>query len=154
MRRRFSTPQSRRRHITAADVGRYLKHLAALNRDPLTGNVAMSDALTEIAKVLIAAKSEPAQKVLEKFTDQSKFEFEEELDFQALPLENVREILARPDLTKLDLAIIGTERFGIAKSRMDRVPRDEIIKMIASAMQHEESLTIISEEAQRHSRTS
>jgi hypothetical protein len=52
------------------------------------------------------------------------------------------------------LATIGTERFGIAKSRMDRVPRDEIIKMIVSAMQHEESLNIISEEAQRHTRTS
>lgn len=154
MRSKFSTSKARRKHITSADVGRYLKHLAALHRDPLTGNVAMSDALNEIAAILIAAKAEPAAKVLTNFTEQSKFEFEEEFDFQTLPLEKVREILARPDLTKSDLATIGTERFGIAKSRMDRVPRDEIIKMISSAMQHEESLTIISEEAQRHTRTS
>lgn len=154
MRSKFSTSKSRRRHITAADVGRYIKHLAALNRDPLTGNVAMSDALGEIGAILIAARAAPAATVLEKFTEQSKFDFEEEFDFQALPLEKVREILARADLTKSDLATIGTERFGIAKSRMDRVSRDEIIKMIASAMQHEESLNIISEEAQRHTRTS
>jgi len=154
MRSKFSTSKARRKHITSADVGRYLKHLAALNRDPLTGNVAMSDALNEIAVILIAAKAEPAAKVLANFTEQSRFQFEEEFDFQTLPLEKVREVLARQDLTKSDLATIGTERFGIAKSRMDRVARDEIIKMISSAMQHEESLTIISEEAQRHTRTS
>ena len=154
MKSKFSTSKSKRRHITAADVGRYLKHLAALNRDPLTGNVAMSDALNEIAALLIAARASPAATVLENFTEQSKFEFEEEFDFQSLPLEKVREILARSDLTKSELATIGTERFGIAKSRMDRVARDEIIMMISSAMQHEESLNIISEEAQRHTRTS
>lgn len=149
-----SNSKSRRKHITAADVGRYLKQLAALNRDPLTGNVAMSDALKEIAAILMAAKAAPATKVLEAFTEQSKFDFEEEIDFQTLSLGKVREIINRSDLTKADLATIGTERFGIAKSRMDRVSRDEIIKMIGAAMQHEESLNIISEEAQRHSRTS
>lgn len=154
MKSKFSTSKSRRRHITAADVGRYLKHLAAINRDPLTGNVAMSDALNEIAAILIAAKAAPATKTLENFTEQRKFDFEEEFDCQTLPLEKVREIIERPDLTKSDLATIGTERFGIAKSRMDRVPREEIVKMIASAMQHEESLNIISEEAKRHTRTS
>jgi hypothetical protein len=154
MKSKFSVSKARRKHITSADVGRYLKNLAALNRDPLTGNVAMSDALQEIAAILIAAKATSATKTLGDFTAQSKFDFEEEFDFQSLPLDKVREILARPDLTKSDLATVGTERFGIAKSRMDRVPRDEIIKMIASAMQHEESLAIISEEAQRHTRTS
>lgn len=154
MRSKFSASKSRRKHITAADVGRYLKHLAALHRDPLTGNVGMSDALSEIAAILIAAKAAPAAKVIENFIEQSRFDFEEEFDFQTLPLEKVRELLSRPDLTKSDLATIGAERFGIAKSRMDRVPREEIIKTIASAMQHEESLSIISKEAQRHTRTS
>ena len=154
MRSKFSSSKSRRKHITAADVGRYLKHLAALNRDPLTGNVAMSDALNEIAAILIAAKAAPATGALKTFVEQSNFEFEEDFDFQALPLEKVREILARSDLTKSELTTIGTERFGIAKSRMDRVSRDELIKMVQSAIQHEESLDIISEEAQRHTRTS
>jgi hypothetical protein len=135
-------------------VGRYLKHLATLNRDPLTGNEAMSDALNELATILIAAKAAPVTKAIEKFIEHSKFNFEEEFDFKTLPLAKVHEVLARPNLSKSDLATIGTERFGIAKSRMDRVPRDEIIKMIVSAMQHEESLNIISEEAQRHTRTS
>lgn len=132
MRSKFSTSKSRRRHITSADVGRYLKHLAAINRDPLTGNVAMSDALSEIAAILIAAKAAPASRTLESFTEQNKFDFEEDFDFNTISLEKVREIIARPDLTKSDLTTIGTERFGIAKSRMDRVPRDEIIKMITS----------------------
>lgn len=154
MRSKFSSSKSRQRHITAVDVGRYLKHLAALNRNPLTGNVAMSDALYEIAEILIAAKAAPASKALEGFTTQDKFNFEEELDFKTMPLEKVREIIARHDLTKSDLEIVGSERFGIAKSRMKRVSRDEIVNMITSAIQHEESLDIISKEAQRHTRTS
>lgn len=154
MKSKFSVPKARRKHITSADVGRYLKHLASLNRDPLTGNVAMSEALLEISAILIAAKAAPAAKTLSEFTAQSTFDFEEDFDFQSLSLDKVREILAKENLTKSDLTIVGTERFGIAKSRMDRAPRDEIIKMISSAMQHEESLAIISEEARRHSRTS
>lgn len=154
MKRKYSLSKTRRKHITSADVGRYLKHLAALNRDPLTGNVAMSEALQEIATILIAAKTVPTARTLEEFTSQRKFDFEEEFDFQSLSLDKVREVLARSDLTKSDLTTVGTERFGIAKSRMDRVPRSEIIKMISSAMQHEESLAIISEEAQRSIRTS
>ena len=154
MMRPLSVSKVRKRRITSADVGRYLKHMAAVSRDPLTGNQAMSDALYEISAVLIAGKASPARTVLESHLAQKNFEFEEDLDLSALPLDRVRDVLGRSDLTKADLTIIGTERFGIAKSRMDRISRDEIIKVIMSAVQHEESLAIISEEAQRHSRTS
>jgi uncharacterized protein with von Willebrand factor type A (vWA) domain len=154
MKNKFPTSTSGRKHITSADVGRYLKHLAALHRDPLTGNVAMSDALQEIASILISAKAAPAPRALNEFMAQRKFDFDEDLDLRSVSLEKVREILARTDLTKSDLTTVGTMRFGIAKSRMDRVSRDEIHNMISSAIQHEESLTIISEEAQRQTRTS
>ena len=154
MRGRVSISKVRRRKITSADVGRYLRQLAVLNRDSLTGNIEMSDALHEIAAILISAKAEPAAKVLKEAVAQKTFAFEEELDFHAMSLEKVFEILKRQDITKSDLTTVGTERFGIAKSRMNRVPREEIIKMISSAMQHEESLSIISQEAQRETRTS
>ena len=85
---------------------------------------------------------------------QGKFDFEDSLDLQSVSLEKVREILARSDFTKTDLITVGTVRFGIAKSRMIRVSREEIISMISSTIQHEESLAIISEEARRHTRTS
>jgi hypothetical protein len=154
MKSKLTSKKSRRRRITAADVGRYLKHLATLNRDPLTGNPELSEALLEISAVLSAGKALPAPKVLEDHASQTRFEFEREFDFHSLSLEDVRKLLQREDLTKADLTMIGMERFGIAKSRMDRITRDEIVQAISSAMQHEESLAIISEEAQRHSRTS
>ena len=154
MRSKFHTSKSRRKHITSVDVGRYLKHLAALNRDPLTGNPGMSEALSEIAAVLIEGKAMPAAKVLATHTAQNAFEFDQEFELQTLSLTAIRDILARQDLTKADLTMIGMERFGIAKSRLERATREEIIGAISSAMQHEESLTIISEEARRQSRTS
>lgn len=146
--------RARRKHITSADVGKFLKALAAVQRDSLTGNPAMSDALAEIASVLLAGKAMPAAGVLQSHRDQQNFDFEEEFSFESLSLGEVRDILARPDLTKAELTIIGIDRFGIAKSRLDRSTRDELIQAITSAAQHEESLTIISEEAQRHSRLS
>ena len=110
MKSKFSVSKARRKHITSADVGRYLKHLAALNRDPLTGNVAMSNALQEISAILIAARATPAAKTLGQFAAQSIFDFEEEFDFQSLLLHKIREILARSDLTKSDLTTVGAER--------------------------------------------
>ena len=154
MRNKLSTSKSGLKKLTSSDVGRYLRHLAALHRDPLTGNVAMSDALQEIASVLMSAKAAPAHRALEDFMAQGKFDFEDSLDLQSVSLEKVREILARSDFTKTDLITVGTVRFGIAKSRMIRVSREEIISMISSTIQHEESLAIISEEARRHTRTS
>lgn len=154
MRSRPSKFRVGNKRIVAADVGRYLKQLAALNRDSITGNPALSAALLEVSQVLMQGKSVPAGDVLEKHMTQSNFEFEEDIDFDSLTLEKAREIIARSDLRKSDLVIVGTERFGIAKSRLDRMPREEIIKTILSAIQHEESLMIISKEARRHSRSS
>ncbi len=154
MRSKFSNTTARRKPITSADLGRYLKHLAALNRDPSTGNPALSEALCEIAAVLIAGKASPAKKVLEDHTAQKHFVFEDDVDVQSLSLDDVRKIVERPDVTKADLTVIGMERFGIAKSRMERSPREDIVKAISSAMQHEESLAIISAEAKRYSRNS
>lgn len=154
MRSRFTVPKTRRKHITSADVGRYVKHLAALHRDPLTGNPAMSEALSEIADILMSGKAAPARRVLEDHVSQKGFEFEQDTDLHSLPLDDVKTLLSRADLTKSDLVMVGSERFGIAKSRMDRIPREEIVSAISSAIQHEESLSIISEEARRHTRTS
>lgn len=154
MRKPSILTRSRQKRITAADVGKYLKSLSTLHRDQVTGNPAMSDALQEIAGVLLEGKFRSASEVLRARMDQGNFKFEDDVDFSEISLSEVRVILKRADLTKSELTIIGTDRFGIAKSRLDRATRDEIIQTIESAAQHEESLAIISEEAQRHTRSS
>lgn len=148
------TSGARRRRITSADVGRYLKQLAAANRDPLTGNPAMSAVLAELSKIFIEGHNLSASDVLVNSMKSGGFKFDDRLDIKTLSLHKIREILDTPRVTKVDLVAIGTGRFAIPKSRMNRASREEIISLILSAVQHEESLNAISEEARRHRRTS
>ncbi|TXN24956.1 hypothetical protein [Methylobacterium sp. WL19] len=135
--------------ISAADVGRYLKHLSVAMKDPITGNPAMGEALLNLATILAEAKLASVSTAAEKFVDQGGFDFDDEIDFSGLSTEEVQKVLINPALTKAHLIILGAERFGIVRSRLEKLPREEIIKAITAASQHEKSLDIISEEAKR-----
>lgn len=68
---------------------------------------------------------------------------------KALELEEVKKILSDPDMKKSDLMELGAERFAISRSRMMRLNTEQVLDAIRSAVRHEESLSIISREAQR-----
>lgn len=149
----MTEPTSRKRSvdrgITAADVGRFLKLQAAALRDPRTGNPRMAQALTELASKLIAEKFSPVEKAAQKFMDHGGFEPEDDIDFSVLSIDEVRNALTNEALTRGHLIILGTERFGIARSRLEKLSREEIVRIVSAANHHEESLGIISEEARR-----
>jgi septum formation topological specificity factor MinE len=143
------SPRKRTRPITAADVGRYIRGLASLNRDSLTGNPELSEALFRLAGVLTAAKALPAHEAAQRALDQDELQFEDELDFEDLELEQVKSLLDSADTSKAFLLILAVERLGMARSRLEKMPREEIVRVLQAAVQHEESLSIISEEARR-----
>ncbi|WP_156652614.1 hypothetical protein [Methylobacterium sp. Leaf86] len=141
--------KKRARTISAGDVGRFLKHFAATLKDPQTGNPAMSDALLNLSTILIDAKLATVETATTKFVDQGGFDFDDDIDFGDLSTEAVQKALTNSELSRAQLVILGVERFGIARSRLDKLPRDEIVRLITAASQHEESLDLISEEARR-----
>lgn len=144
--------KNRGKALTAQEVGRFLKQFAQSLRDPQTGNTRMSEALISISNHLIGEKFNDIETAISKFefTPQSD---DDELNFEGVPIQKVYSILTDPNITKSQLLIIGTERFGIARSRMERLQREEIAQLIFSAAQHEESLDIISDEAVRGGKT-
>lgn len=146
---RRRSPRKRTRLITAADVGRYLRGLASLNKDSLTGNPELSEALYRLAEVLSAAKALPAHEAAERALEQDELQFGDDLDFNDLELEQVKSLLTAPDTSKTFLLILAVERLGMARSRLEKMPREEIVRALQAAVQHEESLSIISEEARR-----
>lgn len=144
-----SSRRSSERPITSADVARYLKGLATLHQNPRLGSPAMAAALIEISEVLAKERFKKADDVLETHLQQEHFEFETEVDFSVLSLDQVTDILARKDMSKSELVIIGTDRFGIPKSRLERSTRDDVIDVISAAVAHEKSLSILSQEARQ-----
>lgn len=149
MTKTHQSPESKQAQLTAAEVGRYLKQLAALHRNARTGNLALSDALMKLSQDLMAAKSTPLSKVnIEYAHHQSAFNFSY-AEVDNFTRERVRELLRNEKLSKSDLTKIGVVRFGMPKSRLVKLSRDEIVETITAAVDHEESLAIISDEAKR-----
>jgi hypothetical protein len=135
--------------VTGTDLGRYLKSLALLNRDPRLGNVELSDALMSLGKALMETKSPSLERVIHDIAHGEQGILREFPAFSSLTLEDVRGYLDSPTTAKGELVIIGADRFGIARSRLEKLPREEVVNTLRAALQHEESLNIISEEAKR-----
>ncbi|MEW9534896.1 hypothetical protein MRBLRC7O_000093 [Agrobacterium radiobacter] len=136
--------------MTGAELGRYLKSLALLNRDPVFGNPELSEALMVLGKTFLEQKSSPFSTILDTVVNTySSALFADEISLAKLTLDEVKKRLRRPSITKSELVVIGIKRFGIAKSRLTKLPREQVIAAIDAAVQHEESLAIISEEAKR-----
>ncbi|MBY3499339.1 MULTISPECIES: hypothetical protein [Rhizobiaceae] len=135
--------------LTGAEVGRFLKSLALLQRDPRMGNIELSEALMSLGKALLETKSSPLEWVIDDIVRGEPHLFREGKSFASLSLQDVKGYVDRSTTPKGELISIGVERFGIAKSRLDRLPREEVIAALRAALEHEESLNIISEEAKR-----
>ena len=149
MNRRPYKRRASARGISAEDVGRFLRQYASAIKDQRTGNPAMAEALLNLSTILIDAKLATVETAAQKFMDQGAFAFDDEIDFGDLSTTAVAEALSDPTLSRAHLVILGAERFGIARSRLEKLPREEVVRLILAAIQHEESLGIISEEARR-----
>jgi hypothetical protein len=140
----------KKKPVTAADVGRYLRSLALLNRDATFGNPHLSEALGKLGKALIEQKAAPFDAVAGAVVHEQLPElFPDDAVWAKLSLDDVKRRLRRPTITKSEMQLIGIKRFGIAKSRLSKLPMDQVAAAVEAAIQHEESLAIISEEAKR-----
>jgi hypothetical protein len=137
--------------ISDAELARFLKRLATLYRVPRTGNPARSRSLEKLASAVAsranltvhdtASASHPPLRQGDLLRRAGQLE--------NLPHEEVRRILGDDRATKADLIRLGVERFAISRSRLERLGKEEIVHTIWSALRNEESLEIISQEAQR-----
>lgn len=144
--------------LTAIAVGRYLKKLSLLNSDVQTGNPALGEALQQIANILVNSNERTVLDALssnKKATLESD-EFKYSTEIRDFSFEKINSIIEKETVTKKELTVLGSERFGISESRLNKLPRDGVIKAIKAALEHERSIKILSDEAKREgqSRTS
>lgn len=149
---------TRERPLLIEDLVRYLSRLAALNREPRTGNVDLSDGLRELANALrphsyrsIRELSDVVAESVLKTRKPSPRDAKATLpsDLRTLSEQGVDEILEGRSYTKLQLVELGVQRFGISRSRLVRLTKDEVCESVRAALNHERSLGVISQEARR-----
>ncbi|MBA7560530.1 hypothetical protein ES708_02156 [subsurface metagenome] len=141
------------------DIVRYLLSLAALNRDPRTGNADLSESFRELANALRPHSHRSIREISDvigegvsrtrKPTTPRAAKATLPVDLRALSSQGVDEILKNRNYTKLQLVELGIQRFGISKSRLMQLTKDEVCESIRAALNHERSLGVISQEARR-----
>ena len=138
------------RELSVSEVARFLKRLSSFYRDPKTGNPALSNALAELALAMGQRGDRTLTEAVEDIDVSSKQRRSLEASrLKDLKLEEVKEILSDETMTKADLIGLGAERFAIPRSGLGRLNMGQVSDAIWSALRHEESLSIISQEAKR-----
>ena len=151
-------PDAREGPLLIKDLAQYLSRLATLMRDPRTGNMDLGDGLRDLARALRRYSKRPIHEISDIMKDvesktrkrnskQTKATLPSELT--TLSTEEVDDILNNPVYTKPQLIELGTKRFGISKSKLSRLKKDDVRESVRSALDHQKSLDAISREARR-----
>ena len=104
--------------------------------------------MKELSDFLLASKTNTILEALPRVTHGDKPE-PEKLPDEALMLSK-EEIISRIDKEMIDrkqLILIGTGRFGIPNSRLQKLSREDLTRVLLSAIEHEQSIEILSDQA-------
>jgi len=136
--------------LSVKELAGFLKKLSSFYRDPRFGNFSLSEALSDLATALVQYPDRTIGQGVAGFHHSRDLKAgNDAIEKSSLSLAEVRDILFDETRLKEELVILGFERFGISKSKLERLSKKEITEGIWAALHHEESLSIISEEAQR-----
>lgn len=141
------------------DLVRYLVQLAKINEDPRIGNIELSSGILSVAEYLRPYSRKPIKDlgvILSReagsdfiLREQRRLKIDLPEDLKNVPVEVVCNIINDDNFTKNQIVDLGFERFGIPKSKLSRLNKQAVIEAIQSALNHENSLDVISFEARR-----
>ena len=144
--------------LTTKDVCDFIRDIGRILENPVTGNPPLAVALIKLAETLRCYSSQNVDDVLSGLTLRSgqrktrKLSLTSQLqgvDVASLDVKKVEEMLLNPKLTKGDLVQLGSERFGISKSKIEHQNREAAIDGIKATLRNTGALDIISQEARR-----
>lgn len=146
-----------RNGLLIGDVMRYIARWADLQRDERIGNLEISDGLRLLADRLKPHKSRPVSELnglqlgpkIQHPRKAKKTLAELPEDLGALPCDAVNAILNDEKYLKSQIVELGACRFGIPRSKLNRLPRPQAIASVRAALDHERSLAVIAEQAKR-----
>ena len=152
-----STPDAQ--EVLVDDIVRYLSGLATLHSEEKTGNPKLSRGLRHLARALRPYSNSPiselsvalSQKVGPSNVRAAPRRPQAKLptDLESLGQSEIERILKDDRYTKQQVAELGSRRFGISRSKLERLRKADALQSIRVALEHELSLDVISEEARK-----
>lgn len=144
------------------DLVRYLSQLASLNGECRTGNPELSKCLRQLTKALRPY----SDRTISEFVDHIKGMSARRTassrpnkatlppSLESMSQQDIEKILGNENYTKTQIIEVGTRRFGIPRSRLERSNKQDVLNSIYAALNHEKSLDVITKEASRGVRIS
>ena len=144
--------------LSVNDLERYLVRLAGLHADPETGNLKLSEGLREIAKAMRPYRRLPITELARSLgkgkggapcdSQPARRKVALPPDLRNLSWDQVRNVLDDDRYVKAQLAELGFSRFGLSRSRLERLGRREVLETLYAALDREVSLDIIARSAE------
>jgi hypothetical protein len=128
--------------------------MSAIHKDAQTGNRALSEALQELSTFLAASNAKTVELALTGIQQQTEMDLplEPRPHDQDISLEEIPKLLERDNTTRAELVLLGGKRFGIPESKLKKLSREAVVKTIRAALEHEQSIEILSDEASKGGR--
>lgn len=143
------------------DLIQYLSGLAKLHRQDKIGNVDLSNGLRELSKALRpygdysitelsdAVNAKSARISTPKASAPRKAKPSLPSNLESISHEDVEKMLDNDDFTKQQIAQLGFQRFGISKSMLQRLRKEDAKRSVRSALDNEKTLDVISHQARK-----
>ena len=147
-----------RGQILVADISKYLLGLAKLHEGSKIGNTELSNGLRCLARALrpyrncsmielADAINEKKRNVNEATTLPTRPDLVLPDELGSIGHQELERILSDDGYTKQQIAEVGARRFGISRSKLQRLRKSEARDSVRAALDHEKSLDVISHEA-------
>ena len=146
--------------LLVSDVVRYLSGLAKLHEEDKTGNPELSEGLRQVAKALRPYADCPVPELTDAIkkralsaanskTASARIESELPPELESIGQDGIARILDDESYTKQQIAELGARRFGISRSKLERISKKDAQDSVRAALEHEKSLDAISREARK-----
>ena len=145
--------------ILVTDMVRYLSGLAKLHDSEKLGDSELSTGLRLVADALRPYAKHPVHELANALKEaklvnrpkassrKPKMMLPPNLEF--IHQQDVEKILADENYTKGQIAELGFQRFGISKSMLQRLRKEDAKRSVRSALENERTLDVISQQARK-----
>ena len=153
-------PENKDSQLYVLDIVQYLSELAKLHRKGKTGNIKLSDGLLSLADALRPysgcsiselANSFKSERIYNTQTTWGENSPELPSELEKASHADIEKILADDNSTKQQVVELGVRRFGISKSKLNRLRKKDVQESVRASLEHEKTLDVISEEARKGS---
>lgn len=133
--------------VSSSELSEFLSQLALLYSSEVYGNPNLAHSLTELARAVRREDPRYASTGRKREERSAEFSVEKIEELRALDSAAIKAYLADEKKTKAELLALASARFSMPTSQLQRQRTEEVRAAVMSALLHESSIEILSDEA-------